>query len=147
MCGHPYNAHTEPLFKKSKILPFSNIIEFFNLQLMHRSVNKILPFELNSIWISNRERRDTLTQDDINASRTLRNDSDLFVPFARLSFSQKQPLVNLPSTWNRFGNLDIKNITNKTQFDSKLKLYLLSNLSDTVICDRLLCPVCHLASP
>ena len=39
----PYNAHTEPYFKSSKILPFQKLILYFNLQTMHSYVINLLP--------------------------------------------------------------------------------------------------------
>ena len=43
IAGLKYNDHTEPTFKKLEILPFPNLIEFFNLQFMQQFVQKFLP--------------------------------------------------------------------------------------------------------
>ncbi len=53
IAGLKYNDHTEPTFKKLEILPFPNLIEFFNLQFMQRFVQKFLPEAFNSTWITN----------------------------------------------------------------------------------------------
>jgi hypothetical protein len=51
IAGLKYNDHTEPTFKKLEILPFPNLIEFFNLQFMQQFVQKFLPEAFNSTWI------------------------------------------------------------------------------------------------
>ena len=113
-----YNAHTEPLFKQLKILPFNKLIEFFNLQFMQRYHQGLLPQALNHTWISNQERRN-----EAQLVMLLRNRENLHIPYARLSFSMKQPYINLPKTWSLFSNESIKIIRNKIEFNFKLKEY------------------------
>ena len=55
--GFSYNSHTEPIFKQLKILPFDQLIEFFNLQVMQRYKQGFLPAAFNHPWITNQERR------------------------------------------------------------------------------------------
>ena len=138
-----YNAHTEPLFKKLNILPFEDLVYFFNLQLIQRYVQGFLPNAFSGMWISNQERRNEGLNND-NIVRILRNSENLYIPHPRLSLSQKQPYFNLPLLWSQFNNPQIKIIREKKQFNCELKKFLISNLSDIVICNRLLCPVCHL---
>ncbi len=141
-----YNAHSEPLFKLAKILPFNSLIKFFNLQTMQQYIQGFLPQSFSSVWIRNYQRRqdqEFITNDDLR--RTLRNSENINIPFARLSFSMRQPFINLPKTWTEFNNFEIKIIRNKPEFNFKLKELLLSQLSSTVTCSRLLCPACHLS--
>ena len=149
----PYNAHTEPSFKAAKILPFSNLILFFNLQIMHSYINNLLPDQFANIWPTNQERRRLIAEDqdnedhqDINSlqNRLLRNDTHFHIKFVRLAFSLKQLIIVIPKTWNEFTDETIKNTRSKNQFNILLKQQLLNNLSTTIICNRLLCPVCHL---
>ena len=138
-----YNAHTEPLFKSNNILPLNDLIQFFNLQTMHRYIQGFLPTAFNQIWLTNQERRnETNTDQDIH--RLLRNSANLNIPFVRLSFSQNQPLVKLPKTWSEFQVHEIKIIRNKNEFNLKLKKYFIDKLSFSTTCHRLLCPSCHL---
>jgi hypothetical protein len=104
---------------------------------MQRYIQGFLPVSFNEIWLTNAARQvhDTLP-------RILRNSENLNIPFARLSSSMKQPLVNLPKMWSNFDNEEIKIIRNKVEFNIKLKKYLLSQLSSTVTCNRLFCPAC-----
>ena len=143
----PYNSHTEPLFKQAKVIPFNNLILFFNLQTMQRYVQGFLPIAFADTWVTNLERR---TGDSIrhglndNLQRTLRNNENIHVPFSRLTFSTNQPLIKIPKSWIEFNEPTIKIIRNKTEFNQKLKLFFLDKLSSTISCNRTLCPSCHL---
>jgi len=138
-----YNAHTEPLFKSLKILPFTKLIEFFNLQTMQRYIQGFFPSAFISTWVTNAERRQELNNNE-DLVRILRNDDNLHVPFARLTSSVKQPLINIPKTWSDFNKHDIKILRNKIEFNFKLKEYFFSQMSSTPNCSRILCPACHL---
>jgi Reverse transcriptase (RNA-dependent DNA polymerase) len=133
-----YNSHSEPLFKNLGILPFQDLVSFFNIQLMQQFNQGFLPASFNNVWITNasRNREDFLLE--------LRNRENFHVPFARLQSSTQQPLINLPRSWIQFNNEEIKVIRNKIEFNQKLKQYFLSKLSSSVHCSRLLCPSCHL---
>jgi hypothetical protein len=52
-----YRAHTEPNFKRLKILPLPSLIEFFKLQFMQRFAQGHLPPSFNKVWITNEARR------------------------------------------------------------------------------------------
>ena len=51
--GSSYNSHTEPLFKKLKILPLPDLITFSKIQFMQRFSQKNLPESVNDIWVRN----------------------------------------------------------------------------------------------
>lgn len=133
-----FNEHTEPLFKNLKILPLNKLITFFNLQFMQRHHQNLLPVAFNFTWVLTAERR----ADDYHL--LLRNSDNLYIPFARLASSIRQPYIILPKTWREFNTADIKIIRDKSEFNTRLKAHLLDELSSTVNCNRLLCPVCHL---
>jgi hypothetical protein len=130
-----YNAHTEPIFKNLKIIPFNGLIEFFNLQFMQQFINDLLPASFREMWTTIEERRRESTL-------VLRNGNTLDIPFSRLSSSALQPLIKMPKSWIEFTREDIKIIRNKLEFKRLLKLYFLERLSPTVYCTRLICPVC-----
>ena len=52
-----YNAYTQPIFKKLKILPFDKLILYFNLQLMQKFQHGFLPTSFSQTWSDNRVRR------------------------------------------------------------------------------------------
>ncbi len=141
-----YNAHSEPIFKKLKILPLNQLIQFFNLQIMQQYRQGFLPAAFNKTWITNQERREASAEEDDRANiiLLLRNHDRLFVPTPRLSSSAKHPYFNLPRSWSEFQNENIKIIRDKKEFNFTLKNHLLETLNSTVVCSRLLCPTCHL---
>ena len=133
-----YNAHTEPLFKTKKILPFPTLCEFFRIQFMHSFVNNVLPISFQDTWTTNRIQRGDQAQVE------LRNDDSIYIPFSRTNFSHLKPLYRFPTTWENFPRGDIKFLRNKIQFNTELKKHFLEQLSETINCNRLLCPACHL---
>ena len=132
-----YNAHTEPLFKKSNILPLTKLIDYFKLQFMHRYIIHEVPASFNNMWMRNEERR---RQQDI----FLRNQEEFYVQPTRLTTTDNFPLALFPRLWNNFSEESIKNIASKTEFNFKLKNFFIKELSEEFTCGRLLCPHCHL---
>jgi len=74
--------------------------------------------------------------------RELRNDGDLFIPFARTSQILRFPLISFPTLWNSLPP-DLSMIRNINEFKSKLKLFYLNQLPETVICQSLFCSACN----
>ena len=138
IAGLKYNDHTEPTFKKLEILPFPNLIEFFNLQFIQQFVQKFLPEAFSSTWITNLIRREGQSQ------ISLRNDNDLYAPPANLSLTSNHPLSTLPIIWDRFADERVKFIRNKPEFDKSLKTYFLNRLSKHITCNNPFCPSCVL---
>jgi hypothetical protein len=137
-----YNAHTENLFKLSKVLPLPKLIEFFQLQFMQQYVNGFLPSAFNDMAITREAYRDFLEQ---GAPRyQLRNNDDLYLPPSRLASTEKAPFYLFPRIWSSFDVVDIKIIRKKTDFNTRLKNYFLEKLNSDYKCSRLLCPHCHL---
>jgi hypothetical protein len=132
-----YNAHSDPIFKKLCILPFTDLTKFFNLQFMQRYIQGFLPVSFKDVWLTNEARRN---QENINI--ILRNSKNLNIPFARLSSSTRQPFVLLPKLWTEFNQEEIKIVRNKLEFNMKLKKSLLDALPGVVNCQRLFCPAC-----
>jgi len=134
-----YNSHTEPLFKKHEILPLEQIILYFNLQFSHRFLRHQLPSLFDGTW--------QLSQgvgEEIHDQIQLRPRGTFRLNFTRLSICEKFPYFKLPRLWNDFPDIEIKNSVTKLEFNKKLKKFLIAQLSDKIICNRLLCPTCHL---
>ena len=138
VAGLKYNDHTEPTFKKLEILPFPNLIEFFNIQFMQRFVQNFLPEAFNSTWITNSIRREG------QSHVSLRNDDDLYAPPARLSSTSNHPLSTLPSIWDSLADENLKFIRDKSEFDKTLKIHFLKKLSTHIKCNNPFCPSCVL---
>ena len=137
-----YNSHTESLFKECKILPLPKLIDYFKLQFMFHFKQGFLPISFAEIWITNEARRRHLENNVNFANYQLRNDDDIYIPPARLSSTERFPLVCFPRLWSQFDSEDIKIQRNKNIFNSMLKIYFLNQLQSNFICERLLCPHC-----
>ena len=137
----PYNAHTEPLFKKLNILPLVNLIEYFKLQFMHRFLSNELPISFANMWTVNADRQRTNQTED---AMLLRNHQDLFIPPCRLASSEVFPLYSFPRIWTNFPAAVANCLLNKKEFDTQLKKHFIDSLRANYTCERLLCPHCHL---
>jgi hypothetical protein len=141
-----YNAHTESLFKESKILPIPKLIEFFQLQFMQHYVNGFLPSSFNDMAITREAVRNLGENENGPLRYQLRNDEELFLPHARLKTTEKAPYYSFPRIWSAFDDLDIKIQRNKKIFNAKLKDYFIQQLQSNYKCTRILCPHCHLGN-
>ena len=121
-----------------------HLIKLANLQVMQQYVQGFLPQAFANTWVTNLERRRNESDVNVDLQRTLRNSDNIHVPFVRLSHSQKQPLVKIPKLWTLFDEPSIKIIRDRAEFKTKLKDYFVNQLSETPLCNRMLCPVCHL---
>ena len=119
------NSHTEPIFKSLSILPLSSLIEYFKIQFMYNFVNGELPGSFEFTWIRNENR------EGANLRPLLRNHTDIFIPPSRLISTDKFPLFNFPRVWSSFPDSIIKNLTSKSEFNSKLKTFYLNKLSSS----------------
>ena len=131
ICKAKYNAHTEPLFFKTQILPFDDLILQQKLIFMHAIVHNY-----SSVCFPH-----FITNLTFNAHRfNLRNENDFFVPRTDSSFVQRMPLIDFPAAWN---NIDqsLKSIASKQSFKKILKQELLDKYRNFT-CDRSLCISC-----
>ena len=119
------------------------MILYFKLLFMYDYLKGLLPLSFCNKWISNAQYRLNSNSND-DGQRLLRNDCDLHVPFIRLDSYVCFPLSDFPRTWNNFDNQEIKNVVSRNIFKQKLKEHFIASLNDTIVCDRLLCPSCHL---
>ena len=137
-----YNAHTEPLFKKFKVLPLSELIDFFKIKFMHEAKFNLLPISFENAWKTNGAAR-SHPQPNIQPSRELRDDENFHIPVARTSLTSSFPLTAFPRAWNNFNNPAIKSLNSKSIFHSQLKKEFLNRLSAVPVCLRDNCPNCH----
>jgi hypothetical protein len=118
-----YNSHTEPLFKSSKILPLTKLIDFFNVQFMHKFNNNLLPSSFANVWIRNQDRR----QPEGNV--VLRNQHEFFIPANRLTSTDRFPFTNLPRMWNNLPENIRNGTSNPLVFKRLIREHFLSELS------------------
>jgi hypothetical protein len=100
-----YNAHTEPLFKISNVLPLNLLILYFKLQFMQHYKFNHLPAIFNNIWQTNEQRL------ELNLKMQLRNYVEFLVPFACILLAERCPLFAFPKIWNNFENDVIKSLS------------------------------------
>jgi hypothetical protein len=100
ICNANFRAHTGPLFKQQKILPFDKLIEFSRIKFMHSFHFKLLPMSFAKTWITNGER---------NPDRMLRNSEDYYIPAHRVEFVKRLQVFTLPAAWGTM--LLVKNST------------------------------------
>ena len=110
---------------------------------MQQFTQNTLPSSFNNMWSTNQGRTRRAEIENGNL-RELRNQQDIYLVPTRLISTDKHPLTCFPTAWKEFTNAEIKFERNRNVFKSKLKKALLSTLSSTIICNRLLCPACHL---
>ena len=129
-----YRAHTDPLFKKLKILKFEDMIKFCQFDFMHSLFYCFLPYSFQNVW-------------RVKTTLNLRNNMDYDVQFARLEFSKRLPLHRFPELWNNLEGLDgcneLKLEANKGTFRSKLKKYFFDRLPEQIVCNNNFCGSCN----
>jgi len=136
------SAHTEPIFKKLRILPLPLLVDFFKIQFMFSFSKKEIPAAFENYWVLNRDvRLQNLNINDENVVE-LRNDYDLFIPFSRLVNTNNFPYISFSKLWNEFKDSPITLAKNKIEFKNKLKDILLGKLNINYSCNRLFCPHC-----
>ena len=93
---------------------------------------------LTRVWPTNEERRN-------NAEfANLRNNAQLYIPFVRLATFTKFPLSEFPRHWCEFPDEEIKTAASRPIFKKLLKEHFFNNLNENFVCERLLCPSCHI---
>ena len=118
--------------------PFTDRI--FKIQFMQQYVRGHLPVSFSDVWITMEARRQAG-----NVEYLLRNSENFYVPLSRLTVLDRHPYFSFPKIWEQFSEESVKIIRDKIQFNHKLKELMLKKLKDNYVCDRLLCPHCHLS--
>ncbi len=90
-----YKEHTNPLFKKLKILPIEKLIKFANLKFMHNFAHSRLPFSFSEMWTTNRAK---------NPNLVLKNGDDYYVPTHKMASVKRFPYFYFPKIWNEANN-------------------------------------------
>ena len=126
-----FNAHTEPLFYISDILPFNDLIVQQKLLLMHPVIYGYSSVKFHSF------RKNTEVQEHIYP---LRNNNDFFIPRSMSAKVTKMPLIDFPSTWNAADDT-LKSTIIKKLFKKNFKLQCMDNYSN-FRCNRAICISC-----
>ena len=127
-----YNAHTQPLFYSTGILPLPELIIHQKLQFMHLLNHSLLPSSFDELFVRNATLYGNLY--------FMRNLNDFYVPGVRTEFLRRFPFYSFPTAWN-FLSPEFKEISQKSIFKQSLKTKLLDNLKDFQ-CEKLFCNSC-----
>ena len=114
-----YNAHTQPLFYSTGILPLPELILQQKLQFMHLFNHSLLPSSFDELFVGNVSLFGNLY--------FMRNLNDFYVPGVRTEFLRRFPFYSFPTAWN-FLSSEFKEIAQKSIFKQSLKAKLLDNL-------------------
>ena len=129
----PYNSHTDPKFKKSRILRLNDLFEYQSLLFISDYLTNNLPNSFSGCFPTN---------SDINNTRITRQSHLLYVPKVKYKFAQRQPLYALPALWNKWTGLIPPN-TKRHQIKHIVKSALLQGYPDVVKCINRRCLECY----
>ena len=132
-----FNAHTQPLFAFSNILPFPDLINQQNFHIIHAYLFNYLPQSFSNFLQRNHEAH--------LHDYPFRNSNDLYVPQAKNDYLKRFPFYAYPKSWNSLP-AHLKSIPNKSLFRINLKNHLMSP-HKTFTCNRLFCYVCSRNQP
>ncbi len=128
----PYNAHTEPLFKKSKILKLADLYEYEAIQFMFKYHTNKLPLSFNGMFRYNR---------NIQTNYQTRQTNLMFIERCYSAFSSRLPRYNFPKIWNNLNAITDNVIC--SQFRKKVRATMINSYADKIKCQNQLCSECH----
>jgi len=123
----PRISHTDPLFKKSKIMKLPDIYHVHTALFMHDIKNKRLPKGLCSLFKEN--------------NNNTRQHNNFYVDKPRTKFSSRLPKHQFVKLWNDLG-LDLKKCKTRNSLKTALKKEILSKYDKEVKCKNKHCPDC-----
>ena len=115
--NNDYRGHTAPLFKKHKILPYPQLLEYNCLIFMHKFKNKKCPQIFDDKWSF---------QSD-NHNYNLRNRYNFENPAHNRNYIFNAPLYFLPRKFNHLP-INLKSIENEREFSRKVLIHLLNSI-------------------
>jgi hypothetical protein len=100
------NSKNDNILKSHLYFPLPSLIKPFNLQSMQQFTFNLLLVFFNNMWVTNAVRHKQQDQ------RELRNESDFYIQFSRLSSTDRHPIIYFPKCWNESA-IEMKTIANK----------------------------------
>ncbi len=129
----PYNGHTDPKFKTSRILKLNDLFDYQSLLLMYDYLSGNLPNSFDGCFPAN---------SDMPDARATRQSKCLHVPKYRSQFAQRQPIYFLPILWNSWVR-SLPDQPSRYQTKQIVKATLLQKYPHSVRCDNLACIECN----
>ena len=133
----PFNAHTEKLFKKHKILPLNELAMYNKILFMYDYITNRLPDSFQGMWKRNNEiflnRRSQRNQNDTG--------NKFFIPVNIKKSIEKFPLYYYQKLWNdNCDNALLNTQLSKNRFKKTLKTFLFIDVQ--TICSKTNCSEC-----
>jgi hypothetical protein len=112
-----YLSHTNPIFKKYRLLKFSDIYKFSCCIFTYKFKNNMLPLVCKFL----------LKLFDVQICvYSMRTVADFFIPYARTTLRQKCISIQGPMFWNSLPS-DIKSSTSIFSFKNKIRCYFINH--------------------
>ena len=133
-----YNAHTEPLFKRLKLLKLSDLLRLNELKFYYRYVNKLVL----EYFSSDNADFNFLTNSNIHEHNT-RQRNRLHIARTSHKYADKCIRHSIPKTVNNTDNIILDKINTHSMqgFSKYIKITCIQNYKDT--CDILNCYICN----
>ncbi len=127
-----YNAHTEPLFKRSNVLKLTDLHEYEAIQFMFKYHSNQLPKSFDNMFQFNY---------NIETNRLTRQSYLMHIECCESFFSSRFPHYNFPKIWNNTA-INPDNIS-INQIRKKIRVKMINSYSDRVKCQNQLCKECY----
>ena len=129
----PYNGHTDPLFKKDKILKISELYKLEVLKFMIKYEKHMLPDSFNHLFTHNFE---------IHPARITRQANHIYVNRTTNKFVSNLPKFKIPLLWNIWiDKIDLSLSIHTLQ--KTIKREMLETYSESVNCTNNYCRQCY----
>ena len=130
-----YNSHTDPLFKRSKILNINDLYEYQILLFMNDFAKKKLPNSFDNIF-------KYMYNCDVLSSCPTRQSDLMAIERCDSTFSARLPLYNFSNIYNKwYRSLSLP--TFKSRLQSRMRTHFLSLYPDIVSCSSKFCKQCQ----
>ena len=128
-----YRAHTDPLFKTTKILKLQDVYELHATLFMSKYEANTLPASFTNMFTHNF---------DIHPHIHTRQSSNIYTNKPKNKFVENLPNFAIPKLWNKWiKKLDLNNSTGRIK--TQMKNLLLAQYVDNVKCTNTFCRQCH----
>ena len=129
-----YNSHTEPLFKRSKILKLNDLYELKVILFVNDFIANKLPISFNNIFLFNHERPN---------SRNTRQSNLLYQERCCSKFSENMPLCNFPKIWNKWSYVLSNQRTSRSHLKYSMMASQFLKYAPVVTCSNNHCKDCR----
>ncbi len=128
-----YNSHTEPLFRGSRVMKLTDLLEYQATLFAFDFKAKNLPISFNDSFMFNR---------DMPNSRETRQSDHLYVTKSHNLYAGRLPLFHIPRMWNKWITTIPYEVT-RNKFKRQLKAHIFAGYPEVVKCNNMHCRECY----